>query len=209
MSHMSTIDDTMEQASRALAEMDYLAGERLCLRALAQARAAEDWSAYHRILLPLQECRRQRRMIACDAGVRTGPGDAGAGCVVLLPPATAEEARALREQAHAEAQHVEVMLVAEAGDDTWRVTSYAGPAVHAAVPAPGRGVPDVTWYLRASEALGDAAIAAVDAPLGSLDRLDALAGMLDVVVDHEKLHQRLADAARALLRHAPAAGGAA
>jgi len=206
---MATIDDTMERASQALAEMDYLTAERLCLEALDAARAAGDFSAYHRILLPLQECRRQRRMIACDAGVRTEPGDAAAGCVVLLPPATADAARALREAARQADHHTEVLWVTEADGERWRVASYAGPEVRAELAAPRDGGPDVTWYLRANEALGDAAIAAVDAPPGSVDRLDALARMLDVVVDHEKLHQRLADAARALLRPAPAAGGAA
>jgi hypothetical protein len=37
-----------------------------------------------------------------------------------------------------------------------------------------------------------------DAPPGSVRRVDRLQAMLAVVVDHEKLHQRLGDAARAL-----------
>src|SRR5690606_17570305 len=75
LSMSSTLDDIMERASRSLAAMDYLTCERLCVEALAAARRAQDWSYYARILLPLQEARRQRRLIAADGWVRLGTSD--------------------------------------------------------------------------------------------------------------------------------------
>jgi len=199
----------MEAASRALASMDYLGCEARCLEALARARAAGAWAEYARILLPLQEARRQRRMIACEAGVFgvSDPGDLtdlpGAGCLVVLPPLTAEDAARAEADAHAARRHVEVLHVTrDRSADRWAVASFRGPSVGCTVPAPPNRTPDVRWYLEASEALGDAAIAQVeadaDAPPGSVRRVDRLEAMLAVVVDHEKLHQRLGDAARAL-----------
>src|SRR5690606_32298089 len=66
------INDIMERASQSLATMDYLASERDCLEALALARSQQDWRLYAAIILPLQECRRQRRMIAADGWVMLG-----------------------------------------------------------------------------------------------------------------------------------------
>lgn len=194
----TTIDDIMERASQSLAQMDYLTTEALCLDALVEARAAGDWSYYARILLPLQEARRQRRMIACDAGVRLGPSMPTAGVAVLTHPSSREEAKVLRRAAHAERRYVEVMFIDNPADAShWTVRSYDGPDVACEVGSPA-GDPDVTWYLQASETLGDAAIAQADAPIGSIERIDQLEQRLAVVIDHEKLHQRLAEAARAI-----------
>ena len=66
------IDPIMEQASRALVRMNYLACEQLCLQALTLARQAQDWPTYGRVLLPLQESRRHRRMIAAEGVIRLG-----------------------------------------------------------------------------------------------------------------------------------------
>ncbi|NBC11066.1 MAG: hypothetical protein GVY24_04925, partial [Planctomycetes bacterium] len=202
----TTTHTLMEAASRALAAMDYLTCEARCLEALAQARAAGAWAEYARILLPLQEARRQRRMIACDAGVWTvgQPADLDrvpeAGCVVVLPPMTAPDAAQLEADAHAARRHVEVLHVtSDPAAAQWSVASFRGPSVACALPAPANQHPDVRWYLEAGETLGDAAIAQVeadgDAPPGSVRRVDRLQAMLAVVVDHEKLHQRLGDAA--------------
>ncbi len=203
----------MEAASRALAAMDYLTCEAHCLEALAAARAAGAWAEVARILLPLQEARRQRRMIACEAGVTTARAPADlpglpdlrrAGCFVMRPPLTGAQAARFEADARAARRHVEVLHVtSDPSADRWSVASFRGPAVACAVAAPVSQHPDVRWYLGASEALGDAAIALVEAdpaaPLGSVRRVDRLQAMLAVVVDHEKLHQRLGDAARALL----------
>jgi hypothetical protein len=57
----------------------------------------------------------------------------------------------------------------------------------------GSIVPSVAWFLAASESLGDAAIAR--ASREPIYRVDDLLDGLDAVPEHEKLHQRLADAA--------------
>ncbi|MEM6459334.1 MAG: hypothetical protein AAF710_08100 [Planctomycetota bacterium] len=222
-----TFDHIMEHASRRLAEMDYLGAEALCEQGVALARANGDWRGYARALLPLQECRRQRRMTAADTAVQLGtnaclahpPGGPRDGCVAVTEPQTRADAARLDDEAR-DAGRCVVVLWCEPGEDTWRVATHSGPRVHTDVSPPPseaqrrRLTPDdgdgdahaaaVHWFIAASEALGDAALAAVAAPLGSIDRVTQLEAMLAAVGDHEILHQRLADAARALAEQAAA-----
>lgn len=219
------LDALMERASGALVAMDYFECEALCVEALAEARRRELWALYARIVLPLQEARRQRRMLACDGGVclerhegtqarrhegaETLENGVREGVVLVMPRLGAgserEVASALWMQALHERRAVEVMWVARAEGEAWDVTSFAGPEVRVRVePLRAGASPEraVQWYLNAHEALGDAAIAAVDEggeSMGSVARVDALAAMVDAVPDHEKLHQRLAEAAIALV----------
>lgn len=58
-------------------------------------------------------------------------------------------------------------------------------------------------FLATGEALGDAMLAACAAPLGGLQRVDELAEKLAVLPDHEKLHQALAEAVKALIKGRP------
>ena len=254
------LDAVMERASRALVEMDYLESEAGCLEGLRLARAERDWVAYTRVLMPLQECRRQRRMIAAEAGVQLGTAGGlsdeeslGHGCIAVTRPLSAEDARRLAERAGAARQHVEVLWCDNAavsaedgGPAAWRVVTYDGSGLEAEVPAPrhlplnvrlqmvgpvgfrhetsdggsskaGVGPADpalpqaVTgaghWFVAASEALGDAALATVTAELGSLERVEQLERMVAAVGDHEKLHQRLNEAVRALVPGLPARTG--
>lgn len=64
------------------------------------------------------------------------------------------------------------------------------------IPAP----PTIEWFLETCEALGDAAIASVADSLPAANRVDMLFERLEALPDHEKLHQRLADACRDALR---------
>ena len=64
------IDKLMDEASEALLATEYFTVVKLCKRALERARAADDFERMSRIVLPLQEARRQIRQIACDAGPR-------------------------------------------------------------------------------------------------------------------------------------------
>ncbi len=63
------------------------------------------------------------------------------------------------------------------------------------------------WFVAASEALGDAALAAVEADLGHRDRVEQLERMVAAVGDHELLHQRLNEAVRSLIPGLPASTG--
>lgn len=213
----STLDDIMEQASQKLADMDYLASEALCLRGLQIAREAENWTGYARVLLPLQECRRQRRMIAADTAVQLGTNacwnDPAAGCVAVTRPLDIDAARKIAVDAAQHGRHVEVLWCDNAPDaPTWTVKTFAGPEIACDVPAPppeclnqklepaddAHGPAAAHWFIAASEALGDAARDAVDAPRGSFTRVEQLEAMVAAVGDHELLHQALGDAARAV-----------
>ena len=143
-----SLDVIMEKASDTLARMDYLACEALCEQALAQARAAQDWAYYGRILLPLQESRRQRRMIAAEGAVRLGTrdltGDAeswlaqfDAGCLVVTQPNGRHDAARLHEHARRSRRWVEVLFADSQTDEPfWTVRTFSGPAASCRVPAP-------------------------------------------------------------------------
>lgn len=226
------INDIMERASQSLAAMEYLAGERDCLEALALARSQQDWRMYAAIILPLQECRRQRRMTAADGWVRLGSTtlsdlstllEQGPGCIVLSYPHNSLDALRLT-QAAAQGEHYLEVLYADnhASADTWTLLSPSGAMVVMDIPAPPAAWRDRVlsqnepwpgeqprkgiaprpsdWFIDATEALGDAALRTVKAPLGTLEHLEQLEQCILAVTDHEILHQRLADAARALAR---------
>jgi hypothetical protein len=224
-----TIDEMMEEASVALVRMDYLTCEALCLDALAEARRAGDWGYYARILLPLQEARRQRRIIAAegvvalgvnaaDAAARAAIESLKAGSVVLTRPSSAADARTLSACAREARRHVEVLLADnDSTAETWTIRSFAGPAVACPIAAPPRawvghflapgavkptadGKSPADWFIDATECLGDAALAEIPVALAPDERLSALEACLEVVSDHEIIHQRLADAARSLAR---------
>lgn len=221
----AAINDIMEQASVSLVKMDYLTCEALCLEALGAARAQRDWPYYARILLPLQEARRQRRMIAAEGRLRLGTATLtgttedwlrapNAGCIVVTQPHTADTARALDRAARDQRLHVEVLFADNASsDDTWTLRSFRGPAVSCTVAAPpavwrDRDLTQRTtqpintrtpadWFIDATESLGDAALASL-APAVPEQLLPLLESCLDVVTDHEIIHQRLGSTARAL-----------
>jgi len=132
------LDSIMERASEALADMRYLACADHCLRALALARHHGDWAYYARILLPLQETRRQRRMIAAEGVTRLGtaglqePPESwlrrmGAGCIVVTGPHEAREAVALRRVARERGQYIEVLFADNpATDGRWTLLASVG-----------------------------------------------------------------------------------
>ena len=211
------LDDQMQTASQALAEMDYARCEALCLEALAQAREAEDWVAVRRVLLPLQEARRQRRQKAIDGWITLGQNrdevdDRSHGCVVFTRPVTTERVASFDAAMRASVLPVEVLYADNnASSEAWRITTFSGPRVTASVPAPrcewiGQTInaqqtappTPAHWFMQASEELGNAALASITEPPGTVEYFDALANALAAVGDHEILHQRLADAAKAL-----------
>lgn len=184
------IDAIMERASEALVAMDYLTCERLCEQALGLARRADDFERYARILLPLQESRRQRRQIAEEHGtaVFAGPDveEPGVilkhqptGCILLLdPPYTADDAAAVRAAARDNEQMVEVLLLDQ-------------KALTAA-------------FLKALEDRGDGLLASIPSGAAPIEKLDAIAARLHELGDHEIAHQQLAQAARQSTRVRPA-----
>lgn len=224
---MSTaIDSIMQRASEALVSLDYALCETLCEEALAQARAAEDWPMIRRILLPLQEARRQKRQAALERLIVLGAelpaeptaisdliGDAKVGCVVFIGKGKREVAAVQAEHSRSQSLPIEMLFAdSEPGEETWRITTATDPLAVVELRAPKQAewvgcAIDPTrvkpptpahWFMAASEALGDAALAACDAPAGTTRRFDQLLAANRAVSDHEILHQRLADAAKAL-----------
>lgn len=228
---MDEIGRLMEAASGALVEMSYLECEALCIQALEAARGAGAWEYVARILLPLQEARRQRRMIAAEGVIRLGTttltGTAeqwlermGRGCIVVTSPHGPGVAAEVLRKARDGRKYVEVLYADSAPDGgRWRIASFGGPAVSVEVSAPPAecrdrwlepgggsgsdgGVRAADWFLDAMDALGEAAMGTVAASsaAGAVERFERLDACLEVVTDHEILHQRLAEAARGAAR---------
>jgi hypothetical protein len=224
------LDAIMQQASEALVRGQYLACETLCLQALAEARQRGDWAYYARILLPLQEARRQRRIIASEGTIRLGTADLiggveqwlsmfDAGCIAVTHPHAVEQAHTLAQLARKQHRYVEVLFVdSDAAEDRWVVRTFAAPSAICEMNAPvapwlnrwiswpsddvkASPLPPATpadWFLDACEALGDAVLAKADKVADLRQRVDLLEAALHVVPDHELLHQRLGDTARAM-----------
>jgi hypothetical protein len=222
-SRASVVDDLMERASKALLDADYFEVEKLCKKALATARKANDFERMARVVLPLQESRRQRRHEASDTGIRMvlstmpGKGSLLPGMYLVQPPMIGADARRIREDAEASRTPIVIVCrepmtrtghwpVAAVGSGT--LTSIRTLRTKVAPPAGVepretgitrdalREPPDGAWFQGANEALGDAAIAAVKPDEHPWWRVDDLMEALDALPDHEKLHQALARACR-------------
>lgn len=200
------IDETMERASEALARTEYFEAESLCLRALYMAHRAEDFERMARICLPLQEARRQKRLMAIDAGrvfVVSRPEDVPRGLVagryLVQPPMIGADARTLRELADRHRVPALVLCrepTTKAG--LWPMVAVGPQTIRAKVlPPSDTGAPHAAWFEMAAEALGDAAIARLKPDDPPQWRIDDLLEFLDAHPDHEKLHQRLEEACRA------------
>ena len=226
------IDKLMDEASEALLATEYFTVVKLCKRALERARAADDFERMSRIVLPLQEARRQIRQIACDAGPRLlvtqrlKPSEMQAGLYLCQVPMIAAEARDVRELAESKSVPAMVLCrepmtrsgkwpiaaVTKGGTVTIRVQVTPPAGVQATHDQPGStitrdtntAVPGAEWFQSAAEALGDVAIARVKPDLPASWRVDELMLYLDAIPDHEKLHQRLAEACRDAAREGPA-----
>lgn len=243
----SRIDEMMERASEQLVQREYFATERLCAAALHKAVAIRDYDRVARIVLPLQEARRQKRNLALDAGAvflidHELPTSETLlpGCYLVSPPRVGVDGRALRDLAD-ELMIPVIVLVREPAtrDGAWPLVAVGPVTVRAKVPAPttkfpetvpatpaakGRkgakptsksaastpapaqradlpcALPPPEWFVYASEVLGDSAIASTQHITSPDTLVEALLHRLDAQPDHEKLHQRLMDAARTAAR---------
>jgi hypothetical protein len=205
------VDVLMERASGALAKSKYFECERLAVEALGLAHAAHDYERMARILLPLQEARRNRRLAAIDVGRVTVLDEmppegecVGPGCYLLQPPLVGADGRELRERALA--AEIPILVVAREPKTRlglWPIVMIGPVTVRDRVhPPKHENKADLAWFVAATEALGDTAIADVEPDLPAVERVVALLDRLHTVVDHEKLHQALMEAC-----HEAAAGG--
>jgi hypothetical protein len=217
------IDDLMERASASLAAANYFEAEKLALKALDRACAAQDFERMARICLPLQEARRQKRHEAVDSGntfiIRTLPSrgeEILPGCYLLTPPMIGIETLTMRELA--DRRRIPALVLCKeptAASGKWPLVGVSGSdreslVIRTQVPppegfenmtpvGPGEGVrpgPSARWFLSSQEALGDAAIAKIKPQLAPDYRAVDLFEYLKAVPDHEKLHQALEAACR-------------
>lgn len=220
----------MDRASEALVQTLYWEAERACLQALEFARREGDWERMARICMPLLESRRQKRLAAVDAPGRwvvaraeDVPQPIEPGLYLLQPPMTGMDARMLRDAA-ADTETPVMTLAREpmTRSGHWPVAAVGRLIVRARV-APPEGVerdPSAMtrdrlegfaersdfdeWFLSASEALGDECVRHAAHTPGA-EAVDVLLDRLDVMPDHEKLHQALEAACRdAMVEHAEA-----
>lgn len=199
------IDRLMEKASEALEETRYFECERLCLDALEMAHGGEEYERMARIILPLQEARRQKRLAAVDAKklfILEEPLAEGEalepGCYLLQPPLVGADGRDLRERADREEVPVFVLVrepKTRAG--LWPLVMIGPVTVRARVKPPkNENRPDRAWFLAAGESLGDEAIAQVAPDLSVTQRVNELYDRLGTITEHEKLHQAMEEACR-------------
>lgn len=213
------IDELMERASRHLASAEYFDAERLSLRSLRAARTNRDFERMARIVLPLQEARRQKREAAFDAGavalIRSGtdvPKRLRAGCYLVQPPMIGRDGRSLRETLDRRQIPASVLTrepLTRKG--LWPIVGVGPMVIRAQVAPPwpvervegsiskdaDTRLPPAEWFASASEALGDAALGALAGGDHPHYRVDDLLDFLDAHPEHEKLHQALEQACRA------------
>lgn len=215
------IDELMDRACRHIASAEYFEAERVSLRCLRGARANLDFERMARIVLPLQEARRQKRGSALDAGmvaVVRAPDDLPrpltAGCYLVQPPMIGRDGRSLHETLDRRGTPASVLTrepLTRRG--TWPIVGVGPMVVRTQVDPPWpiervesspskdaeQRLPPVEWFAEAGEALGDAAIAALTPGDHPHYRVDDLLDFLDAHPEHEKLHQELEAACRAAI----------
>lgn len=148
------------------------------------------------------------------------------GCYLVQPPLVALDGRRLRELANEREIPVFILTrepMTRAGQ--WPMAAVLGQLSIRTKVAPPAGVkpapggmslahptgdesaspPSIDWFVAAGEALGDSAIAKVNADDPPAHQAMDLLDFVDAFPDHEKLHQRLEDACRrAAVQPAPA-----
>lgn len=202
------IDRMMEQASEALARRDYFDCERTAVKALAAAYQVRDFERLARIVLPLQEARRQKRLEAADTGrvirlSEKAPADEPItpACYLIEPMLVGADGRDLRERAdQTDTPVLVVVREPETQLGQWPLVMIGPVTVRAKVQPPPNDHVTVEWMLAASETLGDEAIAQVDPAAAADERVDDLIDRLGTCPEHEKLHQRLEEACREAIR---------
>lgn len=199
------IDKMMEEASQALANTDYFECERRASQALELAHTAADYERMARIILPLEEARRQRRLAAIDTGelrvvndytdlepLLEGTEPPPSGCYLIECPLVGADGRNLRERCYA--NRVDALVIVREPETQlgmWPLVMIGPVTVRAYVRPPGDADPDTDWLVMASEALGDAAIQSVDTGADIFVQVHQLYDRLCTVIDHDRLHQAL------------------
>jgi len=206
----TSVTSLMTKAQQALARNHWFEAERMCTRALDMARNEGDFNLMARIVLPLQEARRQRMQLALDSKKIVIVDEPSveerkieAKCYLVQPPLVGADARRMRLLA-LEREIPAIYLCREPKTHLGLCPVVAlGPVtIRARIEAPRSwDKPTLPWFIAALEQLGDAAIETLDRAAEPAKQVDALLERLDAMPDHEKLHQALAEVCREAARH--------
>lgn len=197
----------MEEASAALAAGDYFECERLAAGALQTAFAREQWELVARITLPLQEARRQRRLMAIEAdqvfiydkNPPTGEQPLEPGCYVICAPCVAADARRINEAALDQGVPV-IAFACEPKTQTGLLPlAVVGPTTIRAKVKPPKTY-TFKWCLSAIDALSEAALASFDPGRAVHRQVEDLAEKVMTLPESELLHQKLAEVAEQAAR---------
>ncbi|MCP4834092.1 MAG: hypothetical protein GY895_04945 [Phycisphaera sp.] len=195
--HLTSAEKAMKDARWFDAERDALAALDSAIQAGLHELAAD-------AILPLQEARRQRMLMAIDATEGGEPRvldqvdseleSVEPGVHLLVPQAVAADARRMRIVG----MQTDVPLIAVCREPLTRsgqvpIVAIGEVTVRAYVDPPADPeVHSMEWTLGAMEALGDAAIDRLENCKDGPDRISTLRNALDSIPEHEKLHQALA-----------------
>jgi hypothetical protein len=206
----TSINSLMTKAQQALTRNHWFEAERLAARALDMARNEGDFNLMARIVLPLQEARRQRMQVAIDSKklvIHDEPmgeeRSLEAKCYLVQPPLVGADARRLRLLA-LEREIPALILCREPKTQLGLcpVVAIGQVTVRTRIDPPRKwDKPDLAWFVAACEQLGDAALETLDRTADPARQVDALLERLDTFPDHEKLHQALAEACKEAARH--------
>lgn len=207
MGNSESVNELMELASAALLSTSYFEVETLCVKAMELARRSRDFETMARIILPLQEARRQRRHMATDTGIvrvlNSLPAEGTLlepGCYLLKPPLIGADAAIVLGLAFAQEVPLAVItreprtssgrwpVVAVTSDRSFRAQLDV-PRING-TEIPDGGAPDVAWFMLAVEAVGDAAISKLKTSDPAAFRVDDLWESMMSLPAHEKMHQR-------------------
>jgi hypothetical protein len=208
---LQKIDDLMQKASESLARTAYFEAERMAHKALGMARQEGDFDRMSRIIMPLQEARRQRLQQAIDATKLitilddevTEEMKIQPGCYLVCPPLVGADARRFRLAAlHRE---IPVAVVCREPRTMLGLCPIVaiGPSgtIRTKVDEPVNPEDvDLEWFVAAIEELGDFAVRTLDPDLAPTRRVDALMDLLDGMPEHEDLHQCLEQACREAMK---------
>lgn len=196
------LEATMEAASAALAAGDYFECERLAAETMQSAFAREEWELVARIAMPLQEARRQRRLMAIEADrvfvfekdPPSGETPLESGCYVIVAPCVAADARRINEAALD--QHVAVMALACEPRTQLGLLPIAvvGPTTIRAMLRPTKHYTP-RWCLQAIDALTQSALETFDPGRAVHRQVEDLVEKVMTLPESELLHQKLAEVA--------------
>lgn len=196
------IDDLMEKASEALGQMAYFEAERMAFKALHMAWQRNDFERMARIVLPLQEARRQRFQQALDTDSITVVDEAPItedielepGCYLVLPPLVGADARRLRLAGLTRDIPVAVVCLEPRTQLGLFpvVATVPGKSFRTKIKPPKDPENiEMAWFAGALEDLGHASLQTIDPEKTVERRIESLLEMLDAMPAHEGLHQVL------------------